>query len=420
MADHNDPPAETDSIAVGPSRRSLIAGAAWAVPAIALATATPALAATAPTITLSFDRSSYSGTACSSVVNISVAVHRGGDPVVGVSVTVSLSGGYTFSDGSVTATLVTDTAGTCAVPSVTVPTQGGTATLTASSAGATSASAAIFESPVLNGTPGYFDAQTTYLSTTGIPNNSLPVFGTWFLTPNHDLIIASTGQLIASNVARVGPADDRTVGLVTTTGRAGYFDDNMDFHWAIGVPNNSTPVFGTWFLTQNGDLIRAFNGQLIGEIVDKVGQPDGKFVGLVNTKGQAGFFDDNTDFRFATGVPDHSVPVFGTWFLTQNGDLIRGTDGKLIGEIVATVGPSNGKWVGLVNNLGQAGYFNDVTQFQYATGVPDHSTPVLGTWFISPDGDLIRGTDGQVLRANVKTVGRASEAGAGIADRPVC
>ncbi len=97
-----DPSADTASTltptaAAQIARRTVLAGSAFAVPAIMMVASTPAFAASG--LTLAFDQSSYSGQGCSTISGAKVSASEGGNPKAGVAITVSLSNGYTFADG---------------------------------------------------------------------------------------------------------------------------------------------------------------------------------------------------------------------------------------------------------------------------------------------------------------------------------
>ncbi|MCT2087352.1 hypothetical protein M3D75_14610, partial [Microbacterium enclense] len=114
-----------------PSRRTILTGAAWSVPVIAAASIAPIASASGVTA-LAFDKATYNGTACGTITGAYVTVTVGGVPTAGQSVTVTLSGGYTFSGGSTTTTQVTGTDGRANLPAINVPAVGGSATFSAS------------------------------------------------------------------------------------------------------------------------------------------------------------------------------------------------------------------------------------------------------------------------------------------------
>ena len=116
----------------GPSRRTVLAGAAWTLPAVAAATVAPV--ASASTTTPSFDRAIYSGTVCTDITGASVTVDGAAASAV---VTVSTSTGYRFANGASTFVGVPDETGRVPLPAIRVQVGGTTGTLTATTTDAT-------------------------------------------------------------------------------------------------------------------------------------------------------------------------------------------------------------------------------------------------------------------------------------------
>ncbi|AND15308.1 hypothetical protein [Rathayibacter tritici] len=86
----------------GLHRRTIVKGAAWTVPVVAVSIGTPAAAAS-NSPTLAFTQASYSGTACGTITGVQVKRTLDGttaDP--GKTVTVTVTDGYTFKDGTKT------------------------------------------------------------------------------------------------------------------------------------------------------------------------------------------------------------------------------------------------------------------------------------------------------------------------------
>ncbi|WP_022878504.1 hypothetical protein [Microbacterium sp. B19] len=123
-----------------PNRRSVLTGAAWTLPAIAAAALAPVASASATT-TLTFDRTSYTGSVCAPVTGASITVFTDGGAAAGSIVTVVASTGYRFESGATTFTGVSDSNGRVALPPIQVQAGGTTGTLTATTAGATAAAA---------------------------------------------------------------------------------------------------------------------------------------------------------------------------------------------------------------------------------------------------------------------------------------
>ncbi|KTS02585.1 hypothetical protein, partial [Microbacterium testaceum] len=142
---------ETTAVDGGLPRRTVLAGAAWTIPVIAAATITPTASASG-TLQLAFDKTTYNGTACSTITGAYVTVTTNGAATTGASITVSLSNGYTFSGGSTSATGLSGTNGRYMVPDINVPAAGGTATSTATS-GSSTGTATLSASTVPDGIP---------------------------------------------------------------------------------------------------------------------------------------------------------------------------------------------------------------------------------------------------------------------------
>lgn len=127
----------------GLGRRTVIAGAAWAVPVIAVAVAAPLAAASVPqALQLSFTSDLYTVAACGVLVGASLlATYSDGSmPPAGQPVTVVLPAGYTWSGGgSESRTFVTDAGGEVVVDDIAVSST--PATLTAASGGVVASSA---------------------------------------------------------------------------------------------------------------------------------------------------------------------------------------------------------------------------------------------------------------------------------------
>ncbi|WP_146076754.1 hypothetical protein [Rathayibacter tritici] len=117
----------------GVHRRTIVKGAAWTVPVVAVSMATPAAAAS-KTPTLKFTQGSYTGTACKTITGVQVKRTTDGttaDP--GKTVTVTLKDGYTFADGTTTYTGTTDADGLVTLPDIKVPSKGGNSNFSATS-----------------------------------------------------------------------------------------------------------------------------------------------------------------------------------------------------------------------------------------------------------------------------------------------
>lgn len=91
----------------GLNRRTIVLGAAWAVPVISAAIATPLAAASTTELTLEFIDGPYSAVACGPVDDITIHATRDGAPAAGESITVTLPAGVTWSDGTTASRVMT-------------------------------------------------------------------------------------------------------------------------------------------------------------------------------------------------------------------------------------------------------------------------------------------------------------------------
>ncbi|MFJ2503708.1 hypothetical protein [Microbacterium sp. NPDC087592] len=129
--------------AKGLPRRTVLVGAAWSVPVISAAIATPLAAASVDELELTFVDGPYQAIACGPLDDIVVRATRGGAPAPGEPITVTLPAGLTWSDGTTTPrTLVSDANGEVVLSGVLAGNANGNYALGATSGAATAASTA--------------------------------------------------------------------------------------------------------------------------------------------------------------------------------------------------------------------------------------------------------------------------------------
>lgn len=243
-----------------PSRRTVLAGAAWSVPAIALMTSTPAVAATS-TLTLTFDRTAYTGDPCSTIDGATVTATTSGTATAGVAITVSLTNNYTFDGGATTSTGTSDGNGQVALPKIHVPSGAGNATATATAANATPQSASLSATTnygrYLVGDTTSITSITSYNVTSSV--TPIACYGMFYDQNAGTLTYA--GTVIATGVTgafgnRNGSKDyfsyvqngvaKSSVGVNGTVQSTVTWDQ---------VPAGATPVtYGAFFNSANGDL----------------------------------------------------------------------------------------------------------------------------------------------------------------------
>jgi hypothetical protein len=131
-----DPPSDLDGPSL-PSRRSVVVAAAWAVPVVSIALATPAHAASSNArVTIGFPDDAPRGLGADLSDATVLVVSQNGVPLPGESVTFTVTGPAAFADGATSFTTVTNGAGV-AVPTGLLASllAGGVVTLTATVSG---------------------------------------------------------------------------------------------------------------------------------------------------------------------------------------------------------------------------------------------------------------------------------------------
>lgn len=331
-----------DSDSTGIRRRTIMAGAAWTIPVVSLATASPALAASND-LTLAFDRSAYNGQPCGTISGTRVRATRGGAAAPGESVTMTLADGYRFADGSTSHTDVTGSDGWVPMPDIKVPSRGGDSTFNASSGPARTTAGV--SSP--RGGQAYSynsdgDGNGNAITSRewNVPDGATPVGFTAFI--DRDGVLWDNGRAVADGVksatGRIMPTNDgaHLISYVKTNGQAYSYNSRGDANgnavtsreW--NVPDGATPVGWTAFLDRNGVLWSGGNA-----IADGVGQAIGQIdphnsallISYVKTSGVAYSYNSNGDGNGNAitsrewNVPDGATPIGWTSFLDQKSVL---------------------------------------------------------------------------------------------------
>lgn len=240
----------------GVHRRTLVKGAAWGIPVVAVATATPAAAAS-NSPTLNFTKAPYTGVGCKVITGVQVKRTTDGSTAdAGKSVTVTLRDGYTFKDGTTTYSSTTDSNGLITLPDITVPRDGGKSTFGAVSDNLSTSA------PVTGAkSEGAFSVRHDQnpVEYAAVPNGSTPVGGSTYITSDGDLYIEGVKK--ASNVkSAVGAYNRWTNGrdyfatYVTKDGVAHSVRHDTEPETYSSVPSGAKPVGGSSFLTSGGDL----------------------------------------------------------------------------------------------------------------------------------------------------------------------
>lgn len=413
----SETPRTSDTLALHPDpsssigRRTVLIGSAWAVPAIALTTASPAFASS--NTALAFSRSTYRGATCATITGVRITAMQGATAQAGISVTASLSGGYTFADGGTTSTGTTGSDGSMTLADIKVPASGGTATVSATSSGATTTSA--FLRSVEPSAAVYVQNGTSSTSS-DVPSGSTPVGGSLYVTPNADLIDAADGgKVLSADVAAWGEiaatssawsipvrkADGSCVWVFNGTERA-----------TVDVPNGSTPSIGSSFITADGrEMVGAQGTVRITDVKARGTYYNGGSTSLTAFSKQDGTFvylEDNT-VKSAVGVPSGSTPACGSFFLSPDGTLVDGVDGSVIASRIAAFGlltSENASWLLTARETSGRPVILRPGSQMLATGVPWGSRPVGGGIYLARDGRLIDGVNaGRTVATGVGTPG---------------
>ncbi|PPH62543.1 hypothetical protein [Rathayibacter toxicus] len=388
----------------GVERRTLVKGAAWSVPIIATAGATPAFAAS-PTPTLAFTQSSYSGTGCGTITGVQVKrTVDGTAPDAGKTVSVTLADGYTFADGTTTYSGTTDANGLITLPDIKVPAKGGNSKFSASS-DTLAASASVSgtqNSPALsryNVTDGKLtDGPDT------VPANSTVVGNVVSLAPNGDLHQLGVTTAIATNVTSAVATIDSTNNKTYVT----YISNNNLYRYNLtdkttdgpdAVPANSTVVGNVVSLSPSGDLHQlGVTTAIATNVTSAVASIDD-----TTNKTYVTYISNNNLYRYnltdkttegGDAVPANSTVVGNVVSLSPSGDLHQlGVTTAIATNVTSAVASidatTNKTYVTYISNNNLYRY--NVTDQKAVDGpdaVPANSTVVGNVVSLAPNGDL--------------------------------
>ncbi|WP_424708439.1 hypothetical protein [Microbacterium sp. SLBN-111] len=389
---------------------------------------------------LTFDKTTYTGVACGTITGAYITVTVGGVPSAGASVTTSLDNGYRFADGSVTNTQPSGSDGRVNLPAISVPPQGGTGTLSATSAGATPAASTASAATVGSAHRYIRDVNPNSSLLQNFPNTpaqTSPVGGVGWLTDD-GVLYWGDGVSVATGVAKaIGGIDDRKQYVLeytlTSDGSAHRYVRNVAngttlYQDAPDVPAGATPVGGIGWLLPNGDLywtgikvatdvFKAVGG--IDEqnqyVLEYVLASDGSAHRYVyNIPRQEGFY------QAFPSVPAGTTPVGGIGWLTAGGDLYWADDGKVASGVSKAVGGVDEKQQYVLEyTLSSDGsahrYIKNVTTntvvYQDYWNIPANCTPVGGIGYLSSTGDLYWAYTGIVASGVSRAVGGIDEFG---------
>lgn len=417
-----DAPSEGWTVPVDPAnpglgRRTVIAGAAWSLPVIAAAIAVPLAAASALTPTLEFTQGAYAGSDCAPITGVKVRrTTDGTTPDAGKPITVTLSGGYEFADGTTTFTAISDASGTITLPDVMVPDGGATDAFGAVSGGLSTTA------PVTS-VPGV-GSFTFYLPSArederpNVPDDAVAVGGAYYLAPGGRLYDAD-GTLIASGVTSAtgqryleGGNTYRYIEYNTATGTFKYDNVSGTSVSESAVPAGAKPVGGRYYLAQPGGRLYFGDGTLVATgVTAAVGERywnNGAVDYLVDFSTASGVATYNARTKVTstrTTIPAGAKPVGGDYYLATNGNLYYGN-----GDLVATgvlsadgqrflEGAAHNNYVDYSTATGNFSYYNGNASIG-RPNVPAGSKPVGGAYYLAPNGTLYFAS-GRVVATNV-------------------
>ncbi|AGW41196.1 hypothetical protein O159_10940 [Leifsonia xyli subsp. cynodontis DSM 46306] len=391
---------------------------------IALSVATPAMAASLGQLTLTFGQSTYRGVGGNEFTDITVLATRGGaTAAAGLSLTVTLTGGYTFDGAATTHFGSTGDSGTLSVPRVNIPLGGGTSAITVTDGTATATLTAVASS--IAKARWNDDAIASFPA---VSAGSQAVGANFFLDPNNNLSL-SDGRNIDNNVEKAVGAFLSSGHLVTYTtngvARNCWVDSSGNASWGTwsDVPLNSEPIEGNYFLAPNGDLYRE-NSLVSSRVTSAAGTFNGQVGNLVT------YVHDNKSWTYWPGngnwvtyaaVPEGTSAVAGGFFLTPSGELYYQAT-KIADGVTAADGTMIYDWTS--DGGGRPVTYVDATGgHQYWTGprggyasypdVPAGSTPPReGSVFLTPDRRLFH--DNSTIATNVLTAAASYGETAGI------
>lgn len=417
----------------GVERRTLLAGAAWTVPAVAMAAAAPVVTASAVT-NVSFSQSSYSGTACSAVNGVQVFATSGGNPATGVSITATLSDGYTFDDGTTAFTGVTGSGGAVSLPPIKVPAIGGNGAVSATSSSQTASAGLLAPAVATAARWVYASGSHSWAALSSIPQGSGPAWADIWLNPSHQIVHDNNTLWTSGSVGARSygfpyvSADDLywSQPFIKQDGSASAlrFSNNTTSMLSFpGVPVGSVPTWDQIWLTPSHTLVNDNGALWVANAtnITSAGYPrstgaywsqplvrqDGTFAALRSS-------NNNVAMISLPSVPAGSVPAWDNIWLTPSKTLVK-DDGSLW-----AAGATNVKSFGFPYNVGSSPdwtqpfvlvdgsaaklrFQSNAATWLSLPAVPKNSQPVWDNMWLTPSHTLVK-DDGSVWFAAAQNV----------------
>lgn len=435
----------------GVHRRTIVKGAAWTVPVVAVAMGTPAAAAS-KTPTLKFTQASYSGKGCATITGVQVKrTTDGTTPDAGQVVTVKLANGYTFADGTTSYSATTNSDGLITLPDIKVPSTGGDSNFTATS-GSLSAKAPV-SSTAVAGSAIYAYNYSTKKTSEAVKDSSDATSmavapGNFAFQSSDGVIRLRDGSIIPGTETGVSTgADlfsvnvDGSAAIISYKKSDGIYRYNYATKQTTGpIKDSSTAikmlstVDGSNWIYQNSDgTIRDKNGKIVpGTEADKNVSTGADLVSIEVESGDAiitfkksdGLYRTNYTTGVTTGPIKNSSDATKIITTTEggnhvfqssdgsirdyNGDLIKGTEsGVDTGKDLVSVDVRDG--VAYISYKKSDGIYRYNYSTKETTGpIPDSSTAVklvtTSNNFVYQNSDgSIRDSTGAIISDETKT-----------------
>lgn len=402
-------------------RRTILTGAAWAVPVVALAVATPLAAASAPEeFTLIFDEDIYTPSADCNVTGVTLTMtDQSGQPAAGQPVLVTLPSGYTFPGGSSTGTFVTAADGTIALPTITAAPGAGTFTMSATATAVTASDTSeidIIDEPTVY---EYNSATGQTYRLTNVPAGSTALGGGYYQAPNGDIYFWNRSTPIVTGAQRVktseGPNGAYVLDYISSTGVASSFNNRTGVTTTYpSVPATATPVGAGFFLGAGGRLYKG-NTSIAGGVTSASGYAGvgGGFIfaDYVTSPSTGGHTANTTNSNISnySNVPAGSTTVGGGYFLSPTGDLYYANTRVATG-VASAVGyassgtgsiPGQRYFADIVFTDGRAAFVTNGGTISEMTNIPAGATPLGGGYWQSGDDLYVYKNRGRRIASGV-------------------
>lgn len=398
--------------ASGVTRRTIVQGAAWSVPVVALSVATPLAAASALVPTLAFINGPYASASCATLNDVALQLTTDGTtPDPGKPVSVTLPDGYTWSDGTTAAkSFITDANGQVILNGIVVPAGPSTGGFTATSGSLTDAAPATVSTlPVAKYLTPDDGLVRTYAN---VPPGSTVQRGSMtFIAPNGDLYYGNTKIAtggVTNAMSEVWGDNESWVYFVQNGIASRYDPRTGDTVTWPSVPANSTVVGSQTYLASDGSLWYGSVNIVESGVTSASGEVwgDDTYYVYYTWNGQAWYWNRLTQqHQPYTGVPANSVvqPGSAIW-LAPDGSLWHGNDNIARGGVTAASGEVWNNDINYVYYIwnGQEWYYRASDKNQAQVTVPANSELQTGSWtVIAPNGDLYVG--GKNIASNVSS-----------------